>query len=344
MHLSARHEGCFVARVARPTNMAPLRRTLKRVFGLEDFRPGQEEVIRSAMEGRNTLAIMPTGAGKSLCYQLPALHLPGMTLVVSPLISLMKDQVDKLDGLGLDASQVNSTLTASESDETFDQIAREKAEFILTTPEQLANRDFLETLRGKTIDLFVIDEAHCVSQWGHDFRPTYLALGEARRVLGSPPLLALTATAPPAVIDDIVRQLDVPDLHIVNTGTFRPNLFYGVMSTETDEDKQRQLARVLADTEGTGIVYTSTVKQVDEITEFVRSLGHPVARYHGQLGARERKDTQERFMAGELRVIVATNAFGMGIDKPDIRFVVHYNMPGSLESVLPGIRPGRPRR
>jgi ATP-dependent DNA helicase RecQ len=312
--------------------MASLRRTLKRVFGLEDFRPGQEEVIRSAMEGRNTLAIMPTGAGKSLCYQLPALHLPGMTLVVSPLISLMKDQVDKLDGLGLDASQVNSTLTARESDESFDQIAREKAEFILTTPEQLADPEFLETLRGKTIDLFVIDEAHCVSQWGHDFRPTYLALGEARRVLGSPPLLALTATAPPAVIDDIVRQLDVPDLHIVNTGTFRPNLFYAVIATETDEDKRRHLARTLAETEGTGIVYTSTVKQVEETTEFVRSLGHSVARYHGQLGARERKDTQDRFMAGEVRVIVATNAFGMGIDKPDIRFVVHYNMPGSLES------------
>jgi ATP-dependent DNA helicase RecQ len=312
--------------------MASLRRTLKRVFGLDEFRPGQEEVIRSAMEGRNTLAIMPTGAGKSLCYQLPALHLPGMTLVVSPLISLMKDQVDKLDGLGLDASQVNSTLTARESDETFDQIERETAEFILTTPEQLADATFLETLRGKTIDLFVIDEAHCVSQWGHDFRPTYLALGEARRTLGSPPLLALTATAPAAIIDDIIRQLDVPDLHIVNTGTFRPNLFYAVTPTESDEDKQRQLARLLAETEGTGIIYTSTVKGVEEVTEFVRSLGHAVARYHGQLGARERKDTQDRFMAGDVRVIVATNAFGMGIDKPDIRFVVHYNMPGSLEA------------
>ena len=318
--------------MARTTNMAPLRRTLKRVFGLQEFRPGQEEVIRSAMEGRNTLAIMPTGAGKSLCYQLPALHLPGMTIVVSPLISLMKDQVDKLEGLGLDASQVNSTLTARESDETFDQIERETAEFILTTPEQLADASFLETLKGKAIDLFVIDEAHCVSQWGHDFRPTYLALGEARRALGSPPLLALTATAPPAIIDDIIRQLDVPDLHIVNTGIFRPNLFYAVMATETEEDKQRHLARLLGDTEGTGIIYISTVKQVEDITEFVRSLGHSVARYHGQLGTRERKQTQDRFMAGELRVIVATNAFGMGIDKPDIRFVVHYNMPGSLES------------
>jgi ATP-dependent DNA helicase RecQ len=311
--------------------MAPLRRTLKRVFGFDEFRPGQEEVIRAAMEGRNSLAIMPTGAGKSLCYQLPALHLPGMTLVVSPLISLMKDQVDKLDGLGLDASQVNSTLSARETDETLEQIAKERAEFILTTPEQLASPEFIETLQGKTIDLFVIDEAHCVSQWGHDFRPTYLALGDARRALGSPPLLALTATAPPAVIDDIVKQLDVPDLHIVNTGTFRPNLVYEVLLTPTEDDKRRELGRLLA-TEGAGVVYVSTVKQVEEITDFVRSLGHQVARYHGQLGARERQETQNRFMSGGLRVIVATNAFGMGIDKPDIRFVVHYNMPGSLEA------------
>jgi ATP-dependent DNA helicase RecQ len=312
--------------------MAALRRTMKRVFGFDEFRPGQEEVIRSAMSGRNTLAIMPTGAGKSLCYQLPALHLPGMTIVVSPLISLMKDQVDRLDELGLDASQVNSTLTARESDYTLAQIEREKAEFILTTPERLADPEFLETLRGKTIDLFVIDEAHCVSQWGHDFRPTYLALGDARRALGSPPLLALTATAPPAVIDDIVRQLDVPDLNIVNTGSFRSNLTYQVVATETEEDKQRQLSRLLAAQDGAGIVYASTIKQVEEVTAFVRSLGHPVARYHGQLTARERTETQDRFMTGELRVIVATNAFGMGIDKPDIRFVVHYNLPGSLEA------------
>jgi ATP-dependent DNA helicase RecQ len=313
-------------------NLAPLRRTLKRVFGLDEFRPGQEEVIRLVMQGRNTLAVMPTGAGKSLCYQLPALHIEGMTVVVSPLISLMKDQADKLGLLGIDASQVNSALTAQETHDAQDLIAREKAEFILATPEQVTDPEFQASLRGKTIDLFVIDEAHCISQWGHDFRPSYLGLGQAAKAFGNPPVLALTATAPPAVIDDIVGQLGVPNLHIVNTGTFRPNLHYGVIQTGDEDEKRRALARVLAETEGTGIIYAATVKQVEETTEFLQATGHAVARYHGKLPSRERRETQDRFMRDELRAIVATNAFGMGIDKPDIRFVLHYSMPGSLDA------------
>jgi ATP-dependent DNA helicase RecQ len=312
--------------------MAPLRRTLQRVFGLEEFRTGQEEVIRSVMQGRNTLAIMPTGAGKSLCYQLPALHIDGMTVVVSPLISLMKDQADKLELLGIDASQVNSALTAQEVHDAQDRIAREKAEFILATPEQVTDAEFQASLRGKTIDLFVIDEAHCISQWGHDFRPSYLGLGQAAKAFGSPPVLALTATAPPPVIDDIVRQLGVPKLHIINTGTFRPNLHYEVIQADDEEEKRRIMARVLAETEGTGIIYAATIKQVEETTEFLRTTGHEVARYHGKLAARERRETHDRFMRAELRAIVATNAFGMGIDKTDIRFVLHYSMPGSLDA------------
>jgi ATP-dependent DNA helicase RecQ len=312
--------------------MAPLRRTLKRVFGLEEFRPGQEDVIRSVMQRQNTLAIMPTGAGKSLCYQLPALHIEGMTIVVSPLISLMKDQADKLELLGIDTSQINSALTAEESLESRELIAREQAEFILATPEQVTDAHFQASLRGKVIDLFVIDEAHCISQWGHDFRPSYLGLGQAARAFGNPPVLALTATAPPAVIDDIVKQLGVPDLHIVNTGTFRPNLHYEVRQVEDEEEKRRSMVRVLAETDGTGIVYAATVKQVEETTEFLRSTGHDVARYHGKLPSRERRETQDRFMRGDLRAIVATNAFGMGVDKPDIRFVLHYAMPGSLDA------------
>jgi ATP-dependent DNA helicase RecQ len=316
----------------RPVNMAPLRRTLSRVFKLNDFRAGQEEVIRAVMEGRDTLAVMPTGAGKSLCYQLPALHLPGMTLVVSPLIALMKDQVDKLTELGIEASQVNSAISAEESDEALDGIARERPEFVLTTPERLADPEFLATLQGKKIDVFVIDEAHCLSHWGHDFRPSYLALGHAVRTLGHPPVLALTATASPAVIDDIVRELGLDDLLVVNTGAYRPNLSYEVRQVDSHEEKLAEVARVLRETPGPVLVYAATIKQVQEITAFLEGAGESVASYHGQLNAKVRHATQERFMSGELRVVVATNAFGMGIDKPDIRAVIHYAMPGSLDA------------
>jgi ATP-dependent DNA helicase RecQ len=302
------------------------------VFGITRLRPGQEDVIRSVMEGRNTLAVMPTGAGKSLCYQLPALHLPGTTLVVSPLIALMKDQVDKLAGAGLDASQVNSALTEREKDEAIEQVKRERSEFLFTTPERCADPGFLDALRKTAIDLFVVDEAHCISEWGHDFRPAYLELGEAIKQLGRPPVLALTATATERVIEDIIRRLDVPDMAVINTGTYRPNLYYGVVRVTNEEMKRQQLVRLLGEIDGTGIVYAATVKNVEALTDFLQGAGFPVARYHGRLSGRERKDNQERFMAGELKAMVATNAFGLGIDKPDIRFVIHYNVPGSLES------------
>ncbi len=316
----------------RTIGIPALRRTLKRVFALDDFRRGQAEVIQSVISGRNTLAIMPTGAGKSLCYQLPALHLPGMTVIVSPLIALMKDQVDKLSELGLEASQINSSLTMTEQGEALEDIALERPEFLLTTPERMSDPEFVETLRGKAIDVFVVDEAHCVSQWGHDFRPSYLALRQAIRRLGRPPVLALTATAPPSVVDDIVTQLGLDGVAVFNLGTFRKNLQYEVIQTASDEAKQRELARLLGELNGSGLIYASTIKQVEEVTDYLRSLGQDVARYHGQLGVAERTRTQDRFMSGDLRVVVATNAFGMGIDKPDIRFVVHYSLPGSLES------------
>jgi ATP-dependent DNA helicase RecQ len=312
--------------------MRPLKHTLRKVFNLERFRPGQQAVISSIMTGRHTLAIMPTGAGKSLCYQLPALHLPGMTLVVSPLISLMKDQVDKLRELDIKVVQVNSAITAREEAEALDGIKHGHPEFVLTTPERLSDPAFLEALRGKKIDVFVIDEAHCISQWGHDFRPSYLDLAHAIRHLGRPPVLALTATASPQVAEDIVRQLQLKDVAVLNTGIYRENLHYEVHPVEDGSDRERRLVAILGEIEGSGIVYTSTVKQAEQVASLLQGLGERAERYHGRLRAAERHEIQERFMGGDLRVIAATNAFGMGIDKADIHFVIHYAMPGSLDA------------
>jgi ATP-dependent DNA helicase RecQ len=309
-----------------------LRRTLRRTFGFRALREGQEEVIRSVMAGKDTLAIMPTGAGKSLCYQLPGAQLPGTTVIVSPLISLMKDQVDKLQELGIDAVQVNSTLTAKEESEVLEQIQKEQREFVFVTPERVTQPEFLATLKTNKIDVFVIDEAHCISQWGHDFRPSYLHLRQVIEALGNPPVLALTATATPDVIDDIRRQLGREEMEVFDIGVYRENLRFEVVPAPKEDSKRTILARLLGEMEGGGIIYVSTIKDCEAITEYLESLSFNVARYHGRLGARERKKNQDRFMAGDLKVIVATNAFGMGIDKSDIRFVIHYNLPGSLES------------
>ena len=305
---------------------------MREVFGLRSFRPGQSEVIQAMLDGQDTLAVMPTGSGKSLCYQLPGLHLHGTTVVVSPLISLMKDQTDKLEELGIEASQVNSALTKKEGDASLARI-RDGSEFVFTTPERLAtDPEFLEMLSRHTIDRFVVDEAHCVSQWGHDFRPAFLELKDVVARLGHPPILALTATATQAVMDDIISLLGMRQPRIVNTGIYRANLSLEVQQAAADADRRLKLVTLLRETDGTGIVYTSTVKQVEEATLELAAAGLAVAKYHGRLGARERHDNQERFMAGELKAIVATNAFGMGIDKPDIRFVVHYAMPGTIEA------------
>ena len=309
-----------------------IRRTMREVFGFRRLREGQEEVIRSIIEGRDTLAVMPTGAGKSLCYQLPAMHLPGTTVIVSPLISLMKDQVDKLGEAGVGAAQVNSALTERERRESLDQIERDASEFVFTTPERLARPDFLETLRGHKIDFVVVDEAHCVSQWGHDFRPDYLALGAAIRELGSPPVLALTATATPEVIEDIRKHLGLRDVRVVNTGIYRPNLWFEVVRVTNESEKRQHLAALLREIEGAGVVYCATVKTVEALSDFFKGSDLEIGTYHGKLGPREREESQDRFMRGELKAMLATNAFGLGIDKPDIRFVVHYQMPGSLEA------------
>jgi ATP-dependent DNA helicase RecQ len=309
-----------------------LERLMRGTFGLTEFRPGQEDVIRSIVAGHDTVAVMPTGAGKSLCYQLPALHLPGTTVVVSPLIALMKDQCDKLNELGVTARQVNSTIKESDIAATLDQIRSGDVDFVFATPERLEMAGFLETLRKVPIDLFVVDEAHCLSEWGHDFRPAFLSLPTGIKALGSPPVLALTATATPQVLEDVVRQLGLRDPQMFNLGVYRENLLYRVHHTVNDLAKQQRLVRLLRETPGTGIVYVATIKQCDAVGRLLEAEGIEAERYHGRLNAKGRHETQDRFMAGELKAIVATNAFGMGIDKPDIRFVVHYDMPGSLES------------
>ncbi len=317
--------------MAEPAPLQTLRRTLRRRFGFPSLREGQEEVIRNVMAGKDTLAIMPTGAGKSLCYQLPGLALPGMTLVVSPLIALMKDQVDKLRDLGIEAAQLNSSLNRREQEEAIEEIEEEKSDFVFATPERLADPEFLATLSGARINLFVIDEAHCISEWGHDFRPDYLRLRDAIAELGDPLVLALTATATEQVAEDIAERLGRPDMEVIDTGIYRENLRFEAIPAVSEEARREQLARILRDTEGQGIVYVATVKACEEVTQALAAAGFEVARYHGRLGARERQANQDRFMAGELKAIVATNAFGMGIDKQDLRFVVHAAMPGSLE-------------
>jgi ATP-dependent DNA helicase RecQ len=309
-----------------------MRRTLRETFGLDKLRQGQAEVIRSVLEGHNTLAIMPTGAGKSLCYQLPSLHLPGTTVVVSPLISLMKDQVDKLRDAGLEAAQLNSALTTEEQNENLEQIQNEESDFIFITPERFTDQEFLRELRNRDINFVVIDEAHCISEWGHDFRPAYLSLGAAVKTLGTPPVLALTATATLEVIADIEKQLDLGKLQVVKTGIYRPNLYLEVKRVTNEREKHEQLVRILNEHEGTGIIYAATVKAVEELTDWLQSFDFQIEKYHGRMKASDRKRNQEAFMNGELKAIVATNAFGMGIDKADIRFVVHYQMPGALEA------------
>ena len=320
----------LVPKVTR--ELTRMRRTLRETFGLEKLRHGQAEVIRSVLEGNNTLAIMPTGAGKSLCYQLPSLHLPGTTIVVSPLISLMKDQVDKLHDAGLEAAQLNSALTTEEHDANLEQIKTEQSDFVFVTPERFTDQEFLADLRKRAVNFVVIDEAHCISEWGHDFRPAYLSLGAAVKTLGSPPVLALTATATSEVTVDIEKQLDLGKLRIVRTGIFRPNIYFEVRRVTNEREKHEQLIRILNEHDGVGIIYAATVKTVDELTDWLKGFDFKIEKYHGRMKASDRKRNQDAFMNDELKAIVATNAFGMGIDKPDIRFVVHYQMPGSLEA------------
>jgi ATP-dependent DNA helicase RecQ len=305
----------------------------KRRFGISSFRPGQALAIRNVLAGIDTLAIMPTGAGKSLCYQLPALELPGVTLVVSPLIALMKDQHDKLAELHIEVLRLDSTLSPRDEAAALARLSENRPCIAYVTPERLGEPRFRDRLASVRVALFVVDEAHCISQWGHDFRPAYLGLGEAVRALGSPPVLALTATAPPKVKDDILAQLQIPNASVIDIGLNRPNLRYHVIKAASERKKQAMLLRLLEKTPGCGIIYAATVKTVDALADFLWSQGVECGRYHGRMRAKDRERVQSAFMErSEPRLMVATNAFGLGVDKQDLRFVIHYNFPGSLES------------
>ncbi|HEU4562375.1 MAG TPA: ATP-dependent DNA helicase RecQ [Longimicrobium sp.] len=303
---------------------------LRSEFSFDEFRPGQEDAIRTVMDGRDALVVMPTGAGKSLTYQLPALLLPGLTVVVSPLIALMKDQTDKLDELGVDAYTINSSQKAAEKREAEAAVAGE-GKILYVTPERFRDRDFFELLLERQVSLFVVDEAHCVSQWGHDFRPDYMMLGAIAERLGRPPVMALTATASPEVREDVVRQLRLHDPYVHVAELVRPNLFLEVVPTVNDSEKDAALDRYLRNSKGTGIIYVATVKEAERLHEEFGKR-YELALYHGKLSASERHEAQDRFMAGQVKAVIATNAFGLGIDKPDIRFVIHYHFPGSLEA------------
>jgi ATP-dependent DNA helicase RecQ len=309
-----------------------IRKLLRSVFGIERLRDGQQRVIDSVLDGRDTLAIMPTGGGKSLCYQIPAHILKGTTVVVSPLISLMKDQLEKLEELGIRACQVNSSLNAEEEHAALDAIAAGECEIVFCTPERLASPDFLAVLKQAKVVLVAIDEAHCISQWGHDFRPAYIEMAAAIAALGQPPVLALTATATDEVMDDIGRQLNRPRMNVINTGIYRPNLHYSVVQVTNPDQKFAEARRLVAETGGVGIVYAATVKAAEEMHRILEEAGESVTIYHGKLPAAERRANQDLFMNDERRIMVATNAFGMGIDKRDTRFVIHLQIPANLES------------
>ena len=307
-----------------------IQHTLKTVFGFHNFRPPQQEVIERVLAGEDVFLVMPTGGGKSLCYQIPALHRDGVAIVVSPLIALMKDQVDALIANGVQAACLNSSLSATEAGRVFQQMDKGTLNLLYVAPERLMMPEFLERLGTLKLALFAIDEAHCISQWGHDFRPEYTQLGRLRPQFPGVPIVAMTATADPETRKDILGQLGLPNATVFVAGFDRPNITYTVIP------KQKPLAQL-----GTflrnrrdeaGIVYALSRKRVDQVAKQLQASGFSAAAYHAGLPDDERRRVQEAFQRDDIRIVVATVAFGMGIDKPNVRFVVHYDMPKSVES------------
>jgi len=304
--------------------------TLQEVFGYSEFRPPQQEIVETLISGRDAFVLMPTGGGKSLCFQIPALHRAGVAIVVSPLISLMKDQVDALVANGVRAAFYNSSLKAEESRQILAQLHAGELDLLYVAPERLLNEVFLDRLKNMTIALFAIDEAHCVSQWGHDFRPEYVRLGQLRSHFPKVPMVGLTATADPQTRQDVLKRLGLEQAQCFVSGFDRPNIRYTVVEKKKPFD---QLTGFLADhQQEAGIVYALSRKRVEEVAERLAAAGHKARAYHAGLGDKERKKVQEMFLRDDIEIVVATVAFGMGIDKPNVRFVVHYDLPKNIES------------
>src|SRR5438093_948838 len=318
-----------------------LSEALKEHFGYDTFRKGQEAIVRSVLSGRPTIAILPTGGGKSLCYQLPALLLEGTTVVVSPLVALMKDQVDALRARAIAATFVNSSLPESERQERQSALRRGEYRLVYVAPERFKSPSFLSAMGALKVPLLAVDEAHCISAWGHDFRPEYQQIARAREQLRAERVLALTATATPEVRRDIADALELRDPRVFVAGFDRPNLFIEVLRVSGDKDKLGRLV-ALSRSGGPGIVYAATRKNVEKVVGVLRASEIDAVGYHAGMADAERTAVQERFVRGEARVIVATNAFGMGVDKADIRFVAHFDVPRSLEAYYQEIgRAGR---
>jgi len=329
---------------------------LQQIFHHQNFRGQQLDVIRHVLEDRHALVIMPTGMGKSLCYQIPALvhsqtrdasPRPGLTLVISPLIALMKDQVDALTTRNVSATYINSSLSRQERTQRYDAVADGQFDLLYVTPERFRKTEYLEVIVRREVRLLAVDEAHCISEWGHDFRPDYTRLEEFRHLLGEPPTIALTATATPDVQRDIIRQLGLglDDVRLFHEGINRPNLELKVIPVWDEHEKLKQILEIASRPElsqGSGIVYFTLIKTLERFSQLLAEDGLEHICYHGDLDQRRRRQVQNAFMQSQTRIVLATNAFGMGIDKEDIRFVMHADVPGSMESYYQEIgRAGR---
>lgn len=316
---------------------------LKDIFNLKSFRLGQKEIIQSVMDGNDVLAVMPTGSGKSLCYQLPALATPGLTIVISPLISLMNDQVKALNNLGIPCGSIHSGMTDAQKRNVFIDIEDNENFILYVSPERLQTAGFFDWLQKQNVNLIAVDEAHCVSQWGHDFRPEYSQISKIREICPEIPMMGLTATATPLVKKDIIQNLKLKNAHQHVYGFYRPNLYYQVEFCEDERQKESFLRQALnQNTEGRVIIYCGTRKTTEDWADKLSASFKNVGFYHAGLSSKERHDVEIDYNMGRTRILVATNAFGMGIDHPDVRLVVHTQMPGNIESYYQEIgRAGR---